>query len=79
MRGGKPLYLSAGFIIQEGFEMFELEQIIISMANAAKNAGVQIITGDTKVVDKNSADKIFINTSAIGIIEYGMKPVEFYF
>jgi hydrogenase expression/formation protein HypE len=70
MRGGKPLYLSAGFIIQEGFEMSELEQIISSMARAAKNAGVQIITGDTKVVDKNSADKIFINTSALGIIEY---------
>ena len=71
MRGGKPLYLSAGFIIQEGFDMSELEQIISSMAEAAKNAGVQIITGDTKVVDKNSADKIFINTSALGIIEYG--------
>jgi hydrogenase expression/formation protein HypE len=70
MRGGKPLYLSAGFIIQEGFEISELEEIISAMAEAAKNAGVQIITGDTKVVDKNSADKIFINTSAIGIIEY---------
>ncbi len=70
MRGGKPLYLSAGFIIQEGFDMSELEEIIAAMAEAAKTAGVKIITGDTKVVDKNSADKIFINTSAIGIIEY---------
>ncbi len=70
MRGGKPLYLSAGFIIQEGFNISDLEEIIEAMAEAAKNAGVQIITGDTKVVDKNSADKIFINTSAIGIIEY---------
>ena len=52
MCGGKPLYLSAGFIIEEGFSMNDLEKIIGSMAQAAKKAGVQIVTGDTKVVEK---------------------------
>jgi hydrogenase expression/formation protein HypE len=66
--GAIPLYLSAGFIIEEGFSFEELEKIIISMKNACKKAGVEIVTGDTKIVDKNSVDKIFINTSGIGII-----------
>lgn len=70
MRGGKPLYLSAGFIIQEGLLMSELEKVIASMAEAAKNAGVHIVAGDTKVVNKNAADKLFINTAAIGVIDY---------
>ncbi len=69
MCGAKPLYISCGFIIEEGFSMEELWQIIQSMQSAAANAGVQIVTGDTKVVDKGSGDKIFINTSGIGVIE----------
>jgi hydrogenase expression/formation protein HypE len=70
MCGGKPLFLSAGFILAEGFPIADLERIIVSMAEAAKRAGVQIVTGDTKVVAKGAADGIFINTSGIGLIDY---------
>jgi hydrogenase expression/formation protein HypE len=72
MAGAKPLYLSAGFILEEGFPIKELEDILASMKRAADKAGVIIVTGDTKVVNKGKADKIFINTSGIGVIE---KPV----
>lgn len=64
--GATPLYLSSSFIIEEGFGMEELETIVKSMAEEAKKAGVMIVTGDTKVVDKGKLDKIFINTSGIG-------------
>ncbi|MCD4679636.1 MAG: hydrogenase expression/formation protein HypE [Bacteroidales bacterium] len=64
--GATPLYLSSSFIIEEGFGMKELETIVRSMAEEAKRAGVMIVTGDTKVVDKGKCDKIFINTSGIG-------------
>ncbi len=63
------MYLSAGFIIEEGFPYNELEKIVISMADDAKKAGVTIVTGDTKVVDKGKCDKVFINTSGIGILD----------
>jgi hydrogenase expression/formation protein HypE len=66
MCGAKPLFLSAGLIIEEGFSMQELGEIIKNMAVAAKNADVTLVTGDTKVVPKGAADKIFINTSGIG-------------
>ena len=66
--GAKPLYLSASFIIEEGFPMNDLETIVKSMAEEAKKAGVKIVTGDTKVVDKGKCDKIFINTSGIGVL-----------
>jgi len=69
MCGAKPLYLSVGFIIEEGFDIDSFELIIDSMSNCAKKAGVDIITGDTKVVQSGKADKIFINTSGIGILE----------
>ncbi|HVF92061.1 MAG TPA: hydrogenase expression/formation protein HypE [Blastocatellia bacterium] len=69
MSGARPLYLSAGFIIEEGFPIEDLKRILGSMRAAADEAGVQIVTGDTKVVQKGSADKIFINTSGIGVIE----------
>jgi hydrogenase expression/formation protein HypE len=68
--GGRPLFLSAGFILEEGFRMSDLDAIIQSMAQAANDAGVKIVTGDTKVVAKGSADKIFINTSGVGVVEY---------
>jgi len=68
--GGKPLALSAGLIIEEGLEMEVLETIIKSMALTAQWAGVPIVTGDTKVVPHGAADKIFINTSGIGIVDY---------
>jgi hydrogenase expression/formation protein HypE len=70
MCGGTPLFLSAGFILEEGFDMKDLERIIASMAKAASNAGTQIVTGDTKVVARGAADSIFINVSGIGIITY---------
>jgi len=68
MCGAVPQYLSAGFIIEEGFLIKDLEKIISAMSVAAKKADVLIVTGDTKVVPKGAADKIFINTSGIGII-----------
>ncbi len=67
--GAKPLFLSAGFIIEEGFSMVELDLITASMAREAEIAGVQIVTGDTKVVKRGQCDKLFINTSGIGSIE----------
>lgn len=69
MSGARPLYLSAGFILEEGFPVADLRQILASMRAAAAEAGISIVTGDTKVVQKGSADKIFINTSGIGVIE----------
>ena len=70
--GAKPLFISAAFIIEEGFEIEELWKIVLSMQKAAKEAGVKIITGDTKVVDRGKGDKIFINTSGIGIVPEGV-------
>jgi len=72
MRGAVPLFLSAGFIIEEGFPMEDLGRIIASMKRAVEEAGVQIITGDTKVVNRGGVDKIFINTSGIGVIHNDM-------
>ena len=70
--GAKPLYLSCSVIIEEGVEVDLLRKIARSMAQAAKQAGVQIVTGDTKVVDRGSCDRLFINTSGIGVIPAGM-------
>ena len=70
--GAKPLFLSCSLIIEEGLDRIVLEKIISSMKKTAQQAKVQIVTGDTKVVEKGSADKIFINTSGIGIISRGM-------
>lgn len=70
MSGARPLYLSAGFILEEGLEMETLGRVVQSMAAAAQEAGVQIVTGDTKVVDKGKGDGLFINTAGIGVIEH---------
>lgn len=70
MAGGKPMFISTGFILEEGFALDELSTVVQSMSDAANNAGVRIVTGDTKVVARGAADGIFINTSGIGIIEY---------
>jgi hydrogenase expression/formation protein HypE len=72
MCGAAPLYISAGLIIEEGLPLKELRTILSSMAAAAKKAGVSIVTGDTKVVPRGKADKLFINTSGIGIIPDGV-------
>lgn len=69
MRGAKPKCLSLGLILEEGMEIDELEKVIISIAEASKEAGVPIVTGDTKVVPRGKGDKIFINTSGIGIVD----------
>ena len=69
MSGAKPLYLSVGFILEEGLPLDDLHKIVLAMKDAADKAGVKIVTGDTKVVDKGSCDKIFINTSGIGVLE----------
>jgi len=69
MAGATPRYLSAGFILEEGFAMADLRRIVDSMAQAAQAAGVAIVTGDTKVVERGKADGVFINTAGIGVIE----------
>jgi hydrogenase expression/formation protein HypE len=69
--GSTPLYIATGFIIEEGFPVSDLKRVIASMAEAAKKAGVSIVAGDTKVVDKGKGDGLFINTSGIGIIPGG--------
>jgi len=71
MAGARPLYLSSAFIIEEGVPMEALWKIVVSMRDAAKNCRVQIITGDTKVVDRGKGDGVFINTAGIGVIEHG--------
>jgi hydrogenase expression/formation protein HypE len=72
MRGAKPLYLSAGFILEEGLPMETLGNIVTAMAAACKKAGVKIVTGDTKVVQKGHGDGIYINTSGLGVIPAGV-------
>ncbi|HST54238.1 MAG TPA: hydrogenase expression/formation protein HypE [Pyrinomonadaceae bacterium] len=69
MSGARPLYLSVAFILEEGFPIVDLRRILESMRAAADEAGVSVVTGDTKVVQKGSADGIFINTSGVGLIE----------
>ncbi len=73
--GAKPMYLSSSFIIEEGFEMELLERIVISMSEEAKKAGVKIVAGDTKVVDKGKCDKIFITTTGIGTLNEKNKHI----
>ncbi len=69
MCGARPLYLSAGFILEEGLEMETLRTVVNSMQQAAANANVKLVTGDTKVVDRGKGDGIFVNTSGIGLLE----------
>jgi hydrogenase expression/formation protein HypE len=68
--GATPLYLSAGFILEEGFPVADLVRIVASMEAAARVAGVQVVTGDTKVVQKGKADGCYINTAGIGVVEH---------
>ncbi len=74
MCGARPLYLSAGLILEEGFPMRDLQRVVDSMRLAAEQAGVSLVTGDTKVVDRGSGDGVFINTSGIGAVR-GDRPV----
>ncbi len=68
MSGARPLYLSAGFILEEGFALAELEQLVASMGRAATAAGVPVVTGDTKVVEKGKGDRVFITTTGVGVV-----------
>lgn len=72
MCGAKPLYLSVGFILEEGFSLEMLQRIVDSMADAARKTQVQLVTGDTKVVDRGKGDGIFINTAGIGLVPPGV-------
>jgi len=72
MSGARPLYLSAGFVIEEGFPLAELARIARSMGEAARGAGVAVVTGDTKVVERGKADRLFINTAGIGVVPAGV-------
>ncbi len=70
--GAKPLYLSCGMIIEEGLPLADLRRVVQSMQNTAETAGVAIITGDTKVVQRGTCDKLFINTTGVGVIARGI-------
>ena len=72
MSGARPVYLSAAFILEEGLPMDMLWRVVCSMRDAAQRCGVQIITGDTKVVDRGKGDGLFINTAGIGVIEHSL-------
>ena len=71
--GARPLYLTAGFILEEGLPLADLQRIVRSMRKAADKAGVQIVAGDTKVVERGKCDKLFINTSGIGVVPEGIR------
>ncbi|WP_079432618.1 hydrogenase expression/formation protein HypE [Zoogloea sp. LCSB751] len=69
--GARPLYLAASFVLEEGFPLAELQRVVLSMAAAAREAGVPVVTGDTKVVEKGKGDGIFITTTGIGALPAG--------
>ena len=71
--GARPLYLSCGFILEEGFPMDDLKRICASMAEVAKEAGVHLVTGDTKVVNRGHGDGVYINTSGVGALPAGVE------
>jgi len=72
MSGARPLYLAASFIIEEGFALADLARIVESMAAAARDAGVAVVTGDTKVVEQGKGDGVFITTTGVGVIPHGL-------
>jgi hydrogenase expression/formation protein HypE len=72
MAGARPLFLSVAFILEEGFSLNELRRVVDSLSQAAADAGVQVVTGDTKVVEKGSGDQLFINTTGIGLVPEGL-------
>lgn len=72
MSGATPLYLSAGFVLEEGLPLAVLHRILLDMERAARQAGVAVVTGDTKVVPRGSCDKIFINTTGLGVVPEGL-------
>jgi hydrogenase expression/formation protein HypE len=73
MAGARPLYLAAGFILEEGFPLADLKRIVESMAAAARDAGVPVVTGDTKVVEQGKGDGVFITTTGVGVVAPGIE------
>jgi hydrogenase expression/formation protein HypE len=73
MSGAAPLYLAAGFVLEEGFPLADLERIVRSMAAASREAGVPVITGDTKVVERGKGDGVFITTTGVGVVPDGIE------
>ncbi|VAW04844.1 [NiFe] hydrogenase metallocenter assembly protein HypE, partial [hydrothermal vent metagenome] len=73
MRGARPMFITVGFILEEGLPLGDLGMVAESMATAAKRAGVEIVTGDTKVVDRGHGDGIYINTTGIGVVPNGVE------
>ncbi|HUW39116.1 MAG TPA: hydrogenase expression/formation protein HypE [Rhodocyclaceae bacterium] len=73
MAGARPLYLAAGFILEEGFPLAQLKRIVESMAGAAQEAGVAVVTGDTKVVERGKGDGVFITTTGVGVVPPGVE------
>lgn len=74
MCGARPLYLTAGFILEEGLPLADLARVVASMGRAARAAGVPVVTGDTKVVERGKGDGVFINTTGLGVIPDGIVP-----
>ncbi|HXW97575.1 MAG TPA: hydrogenase expression/formation protein HypE [Gemmatimonadales bacterium] len=74
MMGARPMYLSAGFVLEEGLELSTLDRIVRTMAEAAARAGIPIVTGDTKVVERGKADGLYVNTTGIGLLDPGFRP-----
>jgi hydrogenase expression/formation protein HypE len=72
MAGARPLYLSAGFVIEEGFALKDLARVVASMAAASKEAGVPVVTGDTKIVERGKGDGVFITTAGVGVVPDGV-------
>lgn len=70
--GARPLFLTAGFILEEGLRLDTLERVVVAMARTAREAGVEIVTGDTKVVERGAADGLFINTAGVGVVPPGI-------
>jgi len=73
MGGARPLFLSVAFILEEGFSLELLRKVVASLSRAAAEAGVEVVTGDTKVVEKGSGDQLFINTTGIGLVPEGLE------
>ncbi|HXQ32126.1 MAG TPA: hydrogenase expression/formation protein HypE [Steroidobacteraceae bacterium] len=73
MAGAMPLYLAAGFVLEEGFPLADLQRVVASMAAAAKSAGVPVVTGDTKVVERGKGDGVYITTTGVGVVAAGIE------
>lgn len=74
MMGAEPLCLAAGFVLEEGLDLALLDRVLAGMATAAREAGVPVVTGDTKVVERGKADQLYINTTGIGLLRPGFRP-----